>query len=145
MKKVKRIIWLEDEPETIDVIKSLLKEYCDDICVRQSFIGFSNELEELEDVCNNIIIIDIRMIFSREMSFSCFEQQNIKINNELDSGFEYFNYCIKKRFEKVKVIFFSSKPKFDTMKDAKKHKIDTSLIVSKDFTSELISIIKGML
>lgn len=145
MKKVKRIIWLEDEPETIDVIKNLLKEYCDDILVRQSFIGFSNELEDFEDTSNNVIIIDIRMLFSREMSFSCFDKEDIKINNELDSGFEYFNYCIKKKFKKVKVIFFSSKPKFDTMKDAKKHKIDTSVIVSKDFTLELIEIIKGIL
>jgi CheY-like chemotaxis protein len=144
VKKVKRIIWLEDEPETIDVITNLLKEYCDDILVRQSFIGFSNELEDFEDVYNNVIIIDIRMIFSREMSFSCFEKEDIKINNELDSGFEYFNHCIKKQFKEVKVIFFTSKPKFDTMKDARKHKVNTSLIVSKDFTLELIEIIKGM-
>jgi len=138
------IVWLEDEPETIDIIKYQLEDYLGkEIMVCQSFVSFSNEIEELEDKRENVIIIDIRMIFNREMYFRCFGKR-IKINNDLDSGFEYFNNCLKNRFRNLKVIFFSSKPQSEAIKDAEKHEIDTSLIVSKDYTTELINIIKGL-
>jgi len=81
------------------------------------------------------------MIFNREMYFCCLGKK-IKINNDLDSGFEYFNNCLRNRFEYVKIIFFSSKPQLEAIKDAQKHEIDTSLIVSKDYTIELLKIIK---
>ena len=138
-----KIIWLEDEPETIDMIKYQIKEYCNDITVCQSFASFSDEIEEIDDKVDTIIIIDIRMIFNREMHFNCFDTR-VKINSGLDSGFEYFNHCINGRFKQVKVVFFSSKPQVDTMIDAKRHKIDTTLIVSKEYTTELIEIIKGI-
>ena len=139
-----KILWLEDEPDTIDVIKNRLNEdLVKEIIVCQSFASFSDEIEELEDKKDNIIILDIRMIFNREMKFSCFGKV-IKITNSLDSGFEYFNNCLRGRFKNVKIIFFSSKPQFEAIKDAKKHDIDTSLIVSKDYTTELLKIIKGI-
>jgi len=138
------IIWLEDEPETIDIIKYQLEKYIGKpINVCQSFISFSNEIEELEDKKDNVVIIDIRMIYNREMFFFC-SGNKIKVNNDLDSGFEYFNYCLKNRFKHVKIIFFSSKPQSEAIKDAKKHDIDTGLIISKDYTTELLNIIKGL-
>ena len=138
-----KIIWLEDEPETIDVIKRKMEKYCNDIKVCQSFSSFSDDIEEFEDNEKHIIIIDIRMIFNREIAFSCFKKV-IKINNELDSGFEYFNHCLKNRFQKVKIIFFSSKPQKEARIDAQKHAIDTKTIVSKEYTLELINIIKDI-
>ena len=138
------IVWLEDEPETIDIIKYQLEDYVGkEIMVCQSFVSFSNEVEELEDKRENVIIIDIRMIFNREMYFRCLGKK-IKVNNDLDSGFEYFNNCLRNRFEHVKIIFFSSKPQLEAIKDAEKHAIDTNLIVSKDYTTELLKIIKGI-
>ena len=138
------IIWLEDEPETIDIIRYRLEKYIGKpINVCQSFISFSNEIEELEDKKDNVVIIDIRMIYNREMFFFC-SGNKIKVNNDLDSGFEYFNYCLKNRFKHVKIIFFSSKPQSEAIKDAKKHDIDTGLIISKDYTTELLNIIKGL-
>ena len=138
------IIWLEDEPETIDIIRYQLEKYIGKpINVCQSFISFSNEIEELEDKKDNVVIIDIRMIYNREMFFFC-SGNKIKVNNDLDSGFEYFNYCLKNRFKHVKIIFFSSKPQSEAIKDAKKHDIDTGLIISKDYTTELLNIIKGL-
>jgi DNA-binding NarL/FixJ family response regulator len=138
------IVWLEDEPETIDIIKYQIEDYLGkEVMVCQSFVSFSNEVQELEDRADNIIIIDIRMIFNREMHFTCFEKV-IKVKNDLDSGFEYFNNCLKDRFEHIKIIFFSSKPQTEAVKDAKKHEIDTNLIVSKDYTTELLKIIKGI-
>ena len=136
-----KILWLEDEPETITVIKNKIRKYCSDIRVCQSFSSFSDDLEEFEDCEKNIIIIDIRMIFNREIEFSCFNKV-VKITNELDSGFEYFNHCLNKRFSKVKIIFFSSKPQSEAMKDAKRHAIDTNRIISKEYTTELLNLIK---
>jgi CheY-like chemotaxis protein len=138
-----KIIWLEDEPETIVVIKQKMEKYCKDIKICQSFSSFSDDIEDFEDSEQNMIIIDIRMIFNREIAFSCFEKV-ITINNELDSGFEYFNHCLKNRFEKVKIVFFSSKPQKEARIDAKKHAIDTKTIVSKEYTLELITMIKDI-
>ena len=138
-----KIIWLEDEPETIVVIKKKMEKYCKDIKICQSFSSFSDDIEDFEDSETNVIIIDIRMIFNREIAFSCFEKV-ITINNELDSGFEYFNHCLKNRFQKAKIVFFSSKPQKEARVDAKKHAIDTKTIVSKEYTIELINIIKDI-
>ena len=138
-----KIIWLEDEPETIVVIKKKMEKYCKDIKICQSFSSFSDDIEDFEDNEQNMIIIDIRMIFNREIAFSCFEKV-ITINNELDSGFEYFNHCLKNRFQKVRIVFFSSKPQKEARIDARKHAIDTKTIVSKEYTIELINIIKDI-
>jgi len=144
MNKELKILWLEDEPETISVIKEILGiEYQCNIQVCESFTSFSDEIEDLQDLSHHIIIIDIRMICNQEVVFTCFGKRK-KIINSLDSGFEYFNYCIAERFKKAKIIFFSSKPKEETCVDAKKHRIDTNLIVSKECTTELINIIKDI-
>ena len=135
------IFWLEDEPETIDVIQYQLRELGHSVLVSESFNSFSDDLEEIEDCKENIIIIDIRMIFNREMNFQCFHRE-ISIRNSLDSGFEYFNNCLRERFSYVKIIFFSSKPRIEAIKDAKKHRIDESWIISKESTTDLIDLIK---
>jgi len=137
------IIWLEDEPETIFMIKKKMEKYCSNIKICQSFSSFSDDIEDFEDSEKNMIIIDIRMIFNREITFNCSEKV-ITINNTLDSGFEYFNYCLKNRFHKVKIVFFSSKPQKEARMDARKHAIDTKTIVSKEYTLELINIIKDI-
>jgi len=136
-----KIVWLEDEPDTIDVVRRKIEAICQDIEICKSFSSFSDELEGLEDKNHEIIIIDIRMIFNKEMEFTCFEER-FKIRNELDSGFEYFDNCLKSRFKNVKVIFFSSKPQSEAQKDAIEYKIDTNFIISKDYTTQLIEKIK---
>ena len=138
-----RIIWLEDEPETISVIKNKIEKSfcCYPIIVCKSFSSFSDEIEELDDEPMHVIIIDIRMIFNRELTFTCFGQP-VKITQELDSGFEYFNNCLKGRFQKAKIIFYSSKPQHEAIKDAQTNLVDTDLIVSKEHGSQLIQIIK---
>jgi len=138
-----KILWLEDEPETIDVIRHKLRELGHTILLSQSFNSFSDDLEDIEDCSENIIIIDIRMVFNVEMSFKCFKKE-ITIQNSLDSGFEYFNHCLRERFKDVKIVFFSSKPKLEAIKDAKKHKINESWIISKESTTDLIDLIKEM-
>ena len=137
-----RIIWLEDEPETITVIQNKIQKRCKShIVVCKTFASFSDELETIEDKPNFVIIIDIRMIFNRELTFSCFGQE-VRIGQELDSGFEYFNNCLKGRFKQVKIIFYSSKPRHEAIKDAQKNLVDTELIVSKEHGIRLIQIIK---
>ena len=137
-----KIVWLEDEPETIEVIRYRLEEYCrEPIVVCQSFLRFSTAVKKLEDEKRAVIIIDIRMICNREIEFNCFEKR-VKIYNELDSGFEYFNNCLRGRFENVTIVFFSSKPRAEAMEDAKRHQIDPNSIISKDSTTDLIDIIK---
>jgi len=137
-----KIVWLEDEPETIEVIKYRLEEYCrEPIEVCQSFLRFSTAVKKLEDEKQMVIIIDIRMICNREIKFNCFGKR-VEIYNELDSGFEYFNSCLKGRFKKAKILFFSSKPRAEAIEDAKRHQIDTNTIISKDSTTDLIDIIK---
>lgn len=140
-----KIIWLEDEPETISVIQDEIINQCNnpEILICQSFASFSDELSDLEDNKKNFIIIDIRMIFNQEIFFSCFGKK-VRINNELDSGFEYFNHCIKEQFFDVKVVFFSSKPQTEAMQDAQRHQIDTDLIISKEHSLDLLNIIKGL-
>jgi len=137
-----KIIWLEDEPETIEVIQDEITQYCSEIIICQSFLTFSEDIASLEDNGENIIIIDIKMIFNREIHFQCFNK-TIKINNELDSGFEYFNHCLHGRFKNVKIIFFSSKPQKEAMEDAKRHNINSDIIISKEYTMELLEIIRG--
>jgi len=137
-----KIVWLEDEPETIEVIKYRLEEYCSEpIVVCQSFLRFSIAMKKLEDKRSTVLIMDIRMICNREIEFKCFGK-SFKIYNELDSGFEYFNNCLRGRFENVTIVFFSSKPRAEAMEDAKRHQIDPNTIISKDSTTDLIDIIK---
>jgi len=136
-----KIIWLEDEPETIEIVRDKILEFCSNMKVCKSFSSFSDELEELEDNEEEIIIIDIRMIFNSEIQFTCFGKP-FSIHQKLESGFEYYNNCLRDKFLKTKIIFFSSKPHLEAQKDAKKHEIETDLIISKDYTTELISKIK---
>lgn len=139
-----KILWLEDEPETIEVIQHLLEAYCrEPIVVCQSFLRFSTAIKKLEDKRSTVIIIDIRMICNREIEFKCFDN-TVKIYDELDSGFEYFNNCLQDRFKNVTILFFSSKPRAEAMEDAKRHQIDSNTIISKDSTTDLIDIIKGI-
>lgn len=56
-----KIVWLEDEPETIDMIKYQIQELCNDISVCQSFTKFSDEVEELEDREDTVIIIELML------------------------------------------------------------------------------------
>jgi DNA-binding NarL/FixJ family response regulator len=137
-----RIIWLEDEPETIDVLKNRMKRYCGDITICQSFSRFSTKIKDMEDSDDNLIIIDIRMIFNKEIYFNCFEKRDIRVTSELDSGFEYFNECLNNRFKNVKIVFYSSKPRTEAIEDAKKHNINRDLIVSKEYSMELLNIAK---
>jgi hypothetical protein len=83
------------------------------------------------------------MIFTREIKFTCFGKSK-KIIASLDSGFEYFNHCIKNQFSQVKIVFFSSKPKEEAEFDAKKHNIDIDSIISKESTTDLIDLIKDI-
>jgi len=136
-----RIIWLEDEPETIDVVRRKLELICQDIDVCQSLASFSDEVEELEDKKDEVIIIDIRMIFNKEIEFTCLDR-SFRIIKELESGFEYYRNCLRDRFDNVKIIFFSSKPQAEAQKEAIENSIDTDLIISKDYTLQLIEKIK---
>ncbi len=61
-KKLSKILWLEDESETIVLLKNQLKKYCNNITICDTFTQFTNELEELEDTSNTIIIINIIII-----------------------------------------------------------------------------------
>ncbi len=136
-----KILWLEDELETIEVISCEIRKFCQDITIKKSLSTFSDELEALKDHKDNKIIIDIRMIFNNEIEFTCFKNR-YKIQEKLDAGFEYFNYCIKGNFPKSTIIFFSSKPELDAQLNAEKHLIDTDKIVSKDSTIKLLDILK---
>jgi len=145
MNKNIEIIWLEDEPETISVIKHILEsKYSCKIKVCKSFSSFSNELELFVDGQNRIIIIDMKMIFTSEMKFTCFGK-SYKIISSSDNGFEYFNYCIKNNFTQSKIIFFTSKSKEEAKLDAKKYQINSDSINSKDSTTDLIDLIKEIL
>jgi CheY-like chemotaxis protein len=136
-----KILWLEDEPETIEVIINDIQSFCKNIIVMKCFASFSDELEEFQDIPSNKIILDIRMLFNKEIEFTCFDTQH-KIDKQLDAGFEYFNCCLRDRFKHATIIFFSSKPELDAKLDAKIYEIDTDKIVSKDFTTKLIDILK---
>lgn len=136
-----KIVWLEDEPETITIVQSKIEKFCTNIEVCKSFASFSDEIEELEDREKDVIIIDIRMFFNKESEFTCFKK-SFQIKEEHDSGFEYFNNCLKERFKNARIIFFSSKPEKEAQNDAKKHDIDTHMIISKDYTTKLIKLLE---
>ena len=143
-----KIIWLEDEPETIEVILGVILDECkkikeSDIVVCQSFASFGDELENIDNPKECIIIIDIRMNANNEAKFTC-NNQEIKVTNKLNSGFEYYNYCIKSniKFRDSTIIFYSSKPLSSIKEDAKEHNIDTKLIVTKENSLELLNRVK---
>jgi len=145
MDKNIEIIWLEDEPETISIIKHILEsKYSCKIKVCQSFASFSTEVELFKDSPNHLIIIDIKMIFTSEMKFRCFgkNQKNITSSN---NGFDYFDYCIKDNFTQAQIVFFSQKSKEEAEQDAKKYQITRGVIVSKESTTDLIDLIKEIL
>ncbi len=138
-----KIVWLEDDPKTIQNVEEDIKEKLNTkavIC--ESFSEFSQELYELEDSDENIIIIDIRMLFNKENEFACFDNE-FKIEEDLDAGFEYYKECLKKRFSKTKITFFTSKPFDEAKHDAKKYGIDTNMLITKDDVKRLFKFIKG--
>ncbi len=138
-----KIVWLEDEPETITIVQNKIEEFCTDIEICKSFASFSDALEDLEDIKSNVIIIDIRMFFNKESEFTCFKSI-FTIKEPHDSGFEYFNKCIKEHIHNAQIIFFSSKPEKEAHDDASKHGIDMHMIISKDYTTRLIKLLKEL-
>ena len=141
-----KIIWLEDEPETIEVIQGVIVDECKtisepDIIVCQSFASFGDELDKIEGSKEYIIIIDIRMNANNEAQFNC-NNKEVKVINKLNSGFEYYNYCIKDRFKDINIIFYSSKPLSSIKEDAKEHNINIDLIVTKENSLELLERVK---
>jgi len=137
-----RILWLEDEPITIEVVQDKMSKYCIDIEVYESFSGFSDELEELDDSEENIVILDIRMLVNSELKYRCFGKSFL-IEKELEAGFEYYINCMKKRFNFLQIIFFSSKPSQSAKEDAVIYKLNPDQIISKEDFLQLIEIIKG--
>ena len=139
-----KIVWLEDEPETIEVIVWEFEDTVEDIDIEvcQTFNNFTNKLSKLEDSIDNAVIIDIRMNADMELSFNC-NNKPVKITNRLTSGFEYYNNCIRDRFKNIKTIFYSSKPLKSIEEEAREHLIDIDLIVTKENSLDLIKKIVG--
>lgn len=140
-----KIVWLEDEPETIDVVRRKLEDICTDIEVCQSFASFSDELNELKDREDEVLIVDIRMIFNTDIEVTCRGTEPFKIIKELEGGFEYYQKCLKSRFKNLKILFFSSKPQKEAQKEAQENDINIEWIISKDNTMTLIEKIKEIL
>lgn len=138
-----RILWLEDEPITIEVVREKMLKYCSTIEVYESFSAFSDELEDIADSDEVIVILDIRMLVNCEMKYRCFGKSFL-IEKELEAGFEYYLQCIKKRFRFLQVIFFSSKPSQSAKEDAVAYKINPKQIISKEDFLQLIEITKGV-
>jgi len=138
-----RILWLEDEPITIEVVIDKMLKYCPSIEVYESFSAFSDELEDLEDKKGMILIIDIKMLVNRELRYSCFGDDFL-VEKELEAGFEYYFQCIKRRFRSLEVIFFSSKPSDRAKEDAYIYRVDPKRIISKQDFLELIEVVKGV-
>jgi len=138
-----KIIWLEDDPKTIrSSINRIEDNLKIDVQICECFAEFSEQLYALEDAKDNIIVIDIRMLFNIEDKFFCFDKE-FNVKEELDAGFEYFKECIEKRFSKTKIVFFTSKPLEEAKSDAKNYDIDTNMIITKDDINRLLSFIKG--
>ena len=138
-----KIIWLEDEPETIMVIKNKILEHCMDITICQSFLKFSNELKNIKDCTNYLIILDIRIVFYVELEVTCFGK-SFNINKELEAGLEYYLECLKNRFDDNKIIFLSSKTAKNTQDDVKKYNISPSQVIAKEDIGELIERIRNV-
>ncbi len=137
-----KIVWLEDDPKTIRNIEIDIREKLETkavIC--ESFSEFSQELYELEDSSENIIIIDIRMLFNKENEFECFDKE-FRIEEELDAGFEYYKECLKNKFKKTKITFFTSKPFDEAKHDARRYGIDINMLITKDDVKRLFTFIK---
>ena len=138
-----KIIWLEDEPETIFVIKTEIEKYCSDIEVCQSFSRFSNELEKLTTE-KYLIILDIRILFNSEFKTECFEK-SFYIDHELEAGFEYYLECLKDRFDDNRIIFLSSKTLKNSQKDGEKYHVLPKQIIEKEDIAQLIERIKNVI
>ena len=138
-----KIVWLEDDLKTIRSSMNYIQEKIGvkaQIC--ENFSEFSDALELLEDLPENVIIIDIRMLFNMEITFSCFDK-TFHVDEELNGGFEYFKECIEGRFTKARVLFFTSKPLEEAKKDARKFNISTSLIITKDNLHALLRVLRS--
>ena len=138
-----KIVWLEDDLKTV---RGSMNHIRDKIGVKaqicEHFSELSDALEALEDSAENVIIIDIRMLFNMETEFSCFDKV-FRVHEELDGGFEYFKECIEGRFQNAKILFFTSKPLEEAKKDARKFGISTSQIITKDNLTELLKILRS--
>ena len=137
-----KIIWLEDEPDTILVIRKKIEKYCSDITLCQSFGRFTNEVETLNKESDYLIILDIRIIFNVEYTVTCFDKQ-FMMTKELEAGLEYYLACLKKRFNDEKIIFLSSKTAQNAQNDAKKYDIASYQMIAKEDIGELIERVKN--
>ncbi len=138
-----KIIWLEDDPQTVRNTVNYIQDEIDAyIIICKSFAKFSQELYMLDDDNKNIIIIDIRMLFNLENEFSCFDK-TFFIENELNAGFQYYHECLESKFSKTKIVFVTSKPFEEAKEDAKQYNIDVNLILTKDEPDSLLNFLKG--
>ncbi len=138
-----KIIWLEDDIKTVrNSINQIREKIGVKPVVCENFAEFSDALETLEDREDEVIIIDIRMLFNMENQFSCFEKV-FTVEQELDGGFEYYRECISERFERAKVLFFTSKPLQEAKRDAKKYSIDVDMIITKDNLNAMLKVIRS--
>ncbi|CAA6813434.1 MAG: Unknown protein [uncultured Sulfurovum sp.] len=137
-----KIVWLEDEPETIDVVRRKLEIIYRDIIICKSFASFSDELDELEDKSDEVLILDIRMIFNTDIEVTCKGSEAFTIIKELEGGFEYYQKCLKARFNNLRILFFSSKPQKEAQEEAHENDVPIEWIISKDNTMQLLEKIK---
>ncbi|MCK5853684.1 MAG: hypothetical protein KAG56_00595 [Sulfurovaceae bacterium] len=139
-----KIIWLEDEPGTISVIKNRVKKYCQDITICESFSYFSDKLELLleEQKSDYLIIIDIRIVVNVDAISTCFGN-NFLVKEELEAGLEYYIKCLKNRFDDKKIIFLSSKNAKYAKHDGEEYGIPLSQIIAKNDIYELIERVKN--
>ena len=139
-----RVIWLEDEPGTISVIKNRVKKHCKNITVCESFATLSDKLEELLDdqYHDYFIIIDIRIVVNVDIVSTCFGNK-FSVKEELEAGLEYYIKCLKSRFDSEKIIFLSSKSAKYAKHDGEKYNIPLSQIIAKNDIFELIERVKN--
>jgi len=138
-----KIIWLEDEPDTIFVIQTEVKEHCKELIVCQSFSKLSNELEKIKDNSDYLIILDIRIVFYQELEINCF-QKKFKITKELEAGMEYYLECLKSKFREDRIIFLSSKTLKNAQEDGRRYHISPQQIIAKEDFTQLITRIKNV-
>ena len=138
-----KIIWLEDEPGTINVIRNRVKKYCKEITICESFSYFSDKLEQLleEKERDYLIVVDIRIVVNIDVVSTCFGDI-FSVKEELEAGLEYYIKCLKNRFDDKKIIFLSSKNTKYAKYDGEKYGIPLSQIIAKNDIYELIERVK---
>jgi len=146
----KKIIWLEDEPATIDhdFVAPLERRYDFlEVEICQNYSSFFSEIVISESEGYEILffIIDIRMLLGvGQGSMECFGK-NIPVENDLEAGLEFYTKCLKHNYPNVEVLFITSKPKEHLKKDLEKFKISKDIkVYSKDEYEEFLDYIKGV-